>query len=128
MTTSAGWKTLYDDSLGIIGKAATFHSIITKATRDSVPMHSILITVGEFHGKYAPPETIISDMAARPQHAVLYIPPEIGISKKMIATEDVSNPSQSIFFMLSLNPAVGGLDGKKMNATRQLSVPSGASK
>jgi hypothetical protein len=41
--------------LGIIGSLATLHSTITNSTRLATPMTSMLIIMGEFHGKYAPP-------------------------------------------------------------------------
>jgi hypothetical protein len=41
--------------LGIIGSLATLHSTITNSTRLATPMTSMLMIMGEFHGKYAPP-------------------------------------------------------------------------
>ena len=58
---------------GSMGRVATFHSTNRKRRREHPPMASMLITMGVSHEKYEPP-------------------PEMGMSTKMMPTEDVSTP------------------------------------
>jgi hypothetical protein len=58
---------------GIIGILANLHSTITNKISEEVPMVSMLITSGELQAKYAPP-------------------PEIGISRNIVPTEEVNTP------------------------------------
>lgn len=47
------------DLHGIIGSPETRHSTSMKVTRDSVPITSILMTIGLCQGKYAPPLELV---------------------------------------------------------------------
>ena len=61
---------------------ATFHSMRKNAIREQAPIVSMLMTIAESQGKYDPP-------------------PEMGINKKMIPTDDASVPRKSILRTLS---------------------------
>jgi hypothetical protein len=56
-----------------MGILANFHSTKMNKISDVVPIESILITSGELQAKYAPP-------------------PEMGMSRNIVPTEDVITP------------------------------------
>ena len=80
--------------LGIIGRLATFHSTKRKKMKEKLPMTSILITMGESHSKYDPP-------------------PEMGMRRKMMPTDEAKTPRKSMRLILVFSPSLRALLGTR---------------
>lgn len=94
------------DIPGNMGNEATFHSMKPKAMKERPPIMSIVITIGESHGKYDPP-------------------PEIGMRRKMIPIDDARTPDQSIRPMFSRKRSFRALFGIRKYPTTADSAARG---